>query len=101
MSSSASAYRMSGRFRGFLPVAVDVETGGFNASTDALLEIAAVVIEMSPVGQLRPGPARHESAAPIRGRPGRTLLGRRRRSRRRLAPALARAPSAGRKPNPK
>ena len=28
------------RFRGFLPVVVDVETAGFNADTDALLEIA-------------------------------------------------------------
>ena len=25
------------RFRGFLPVVVDVETGGFNSQTDALL----------------------------------------------------------------
>jgi ribonuclease T len=32
------------RFRGFLPVVVDVETGGFNAATDALLEIAAVIV---------------------------------------------------------
>ena len=31
-------------FRGFLPVVVDVETGGFNEATDALLEIAAVFI---------------------------------------------------------
>lgn len=31
------------RFRGFLPVIVDVETGGFNSETDALLEIAAVI----------------------------------------------------------
>ena len=30
------------RFRGFLPVVVDVETGGLNPETDALLEIAAV-----------------------------------------------------------
>ena len=29
---------LAGRFRGFLPVVVDVETGGFNAATDALLE---------------------------------------------------------------
>jgi len=29
------------RFRGYYPVVVDVETGGFNAETDALLEIAA------------------------------------------------------------
>ena len=27
------------RFRGFLPVVVDVETGGFNPRTDALLEV--------------------------------------------------------------
>ena len=33
------------RFRGFLPVVVDVETGGFHATTDALLEIAAVLID--------------------------------------------------------
>ena len=37
---------MADRFRGFLPVVVDVETGGFNARTDALLEIAAVLLEL-------------------------------------------------------
>ena len=46
---------IAARFRGFLPVAVDVETGGFNATTDALLEIAAVLVEMTPMGDLRPG----------------------------------------------
>lgn len=40
------------RFRGFLPVIVDVETGGFNAATDALLEIAAVTIKMNDEGLL-------------------------------------------------
>lgn len=35
---------LSERFRGFLPVVVDVETGGFNSRTDALLEIAAVLV---------------------------------------------------------
>ena len=35
---------VASRFRGFLPVVVDVETGGFNAETDALLEIAAVLL---------------------------------------------------------
>lgn len=34
---------MAQRFRGFLPVIIDVETGGFNPETDALLEIAAVI----------------------------------------------------------
>ncbi|GHC14918.1 ribonuclease T [Kushneria pakistanensis] len=45
---------MSGRFRGFLPVVVDLETGGFNARTDALLEIAAVTLTMDEQGQLLP-----------------------------------------------
>lgn len=40
------------RFRGFLPVIVDVETAGFNAETDALLEIAAVTVRMDD-GRLR------------------------------------------------
>lgn len=40
------------RFRGFLPVVVDVETGGFNARTDALLEIAAVTLHMDDRGYL-------------------------------------------------
>jgi ribonuclease T len=37
------------RFRGFLPVVVDIETAGFIAETDALLEIAAVLLERDPV----------------------------------------------------
>lgn len=43
---------MANRFRGFLPVVVDVETGGFNARTDALLEIAAVLLEFDDKGDL-------------------------------------------------
>lgn len=45
---------MARRFRGYLPVVVDVETGGFNAATDALLEIAAVTIGMDDSGYLFP-----------------------------------------------
>jgi len=48
-------HRIAARFRGFLPVVVDVETGGFNAKTDALLEIAAVIITMNDSGELVPG----------------------------------------------
>ena len=44
---------MADRFRGFLPVVVDVETGGFNARTDALLEIAAVLLTFDEQGKLR------------------------------------------------
>lgn len=45
-------YQISDRFRGFLPVIVDVETAGFNAETDALLEIAAVTVRMDSEGLL-------------------------------------------------
>ena len=44
--------RIADRFRGFLPVVVDVETGGFNAQKDALLEIAACLIRMDEFGRL-------------------------------------------------
>ena len=44
--------KMADRFRGFLPVVVDVETGGFNAKTDALLEIAAVFLHFDDQGKL-------------------------------------------------
>ncbi|WKD50484.1 ribonuclease T [Microbulbifer spongiae] len=42
------------RFRGFLPVVIDLETGGFNARTDALLEISAVLLDMHEDGRLFP-----------------------------------------------
>lgn len=38
------------RFRGFLPVVVDVETAGFNPKNDALLEIAAVILQIDEAG---------------------------------------------------
>lgn len=40
------------RFRGLLPVVVDVETTGLNPMTDALLEVAAVTIAMDEKGKL-------------------------------------------------
>jgi ribonuclease T len=46
---------MSERFRGFLPVVVDVETGGFDAERHALLEIAASPVEMDAEGRVSPG----------------------------------------------
>jgi ribonuclease T len=50
-----AAITIAERFRGFLPVVVDVETGGFNAKTDALLEIAAVMLRFDEQGNLRRG----------------------------------------------
>ena len=43
---------LSRRFRGYLPVVVDVETGGFDERTDALLQIAAVILDLDEQGQL-------------------------------------------------
>lgn len=45
---------MTNRFRGFLPVVVDVETAGFNSQTDALLEIAAVLVRYDEKGKIYP-----------------------------------------------
>jgi ribonuclease T len=47
--------RMCERFRGFLPVVVDVETGGFDWTRHALLEIAAIPVELDSDGHLVPG----------------------------------------------
>jgi len=59
--------RIGNRFRGFLPIAIDVETGGFNATTDALLELAAVMIDMTPGGELRPGATFRYHIQPFHG----------------------------------
>lgn len=55
------------RFRGFLPVALDVETAGFNAQTDALLEIACVPILMNDDGKLYQGEALNAHIEPFAG----------------------------------
>jgi ribonuclease T len=49
---AAAPPKLGHRFRGFLPVVVDVECGGFNAATDALLEIAAVILGIDEQGWL-------------------------------------------------
>jgi ribonuclease T len=67
VSATGDNHRIANRFRGFLPVAIDVETGGFNASTDALLELAAVLIEMAPGGELRPGATFRYHVQPFHG----------------------------------
>ncbi len=40
------------RFRGYLPVIIDIETAGFNPKKNALLEIAAVIVELDSNGHL-------------------------------------------------
>lgn len=46
-----SANPIGQRFRGFLPVVVDIETSGFNSKKNAILEMAAIIVEFD---------ARHE-----------------------------------------
>lgn len=58
---------MAQRFRGFLPVVVDVETGGFNAATDALLQIAAVIIDIDADGRLVRGETHAYHVKPFDG----------------------------------
>lgn len=58
---------ISDRFRGFLPVVIDVETGGFNAATDALLEMAAVTLAMDEDGILVPSEIIYHAVIPFEG----------------------------------
>jgi ribonuclease T len=58
---------ISQRFRGFLPVVIDVETGGFNSATDAILEIAATVMRMDADGDLNVVKTHAYNVAPFEG----------------------------------
>ena len=48
----ADASLMANRFRTYLPVVIDIETGGFNSKTDAVLEIAAVILAIDESGKI-------------------------------------------------
>ena len=63
----APAHRMANRFRGFLPVVVDVETGGFDCERHALLEIAAVVLRMDADGRVHSQPIVSTHVEPFPG----------------------------------
>lgn len=67
MTQAESTTEIKERFRGFLPVIIDVETGGFNATTDALLEIAATIIKMEPDGELYVDETIHYNVIPFEG----------------------------------
>ena len=51
--SPAQKQLVCSRFRGYYPVVVDVETGGFNAATNPLLEIAAATLTIAESRQWR------------------------------------------------
>lgn len=55
------------RFRGFYPVVIDVETAGFNAGINALLEIAAITLKMDNDGWLQADSTLHFHVDPFPG----------------------------------
>jgi ribonuclease T len=67
MTATAALTQLHERFRGYYPVVIDVETGGFNASTDALLEIAAITLKMDKNGWLVPDQTFHFHVSPFEG----------------------------------
>lgn len=67
MPDNSQLHSLSGRFRGFYPVVIDVETAGFNAKTDALLEIAAITLKMDKDGWLELDEKFHFHVEPFEG----------------------------------
>lgn len=64
------AYQIKDRFRGFLPVVVDVETGGFDPEQSPLLEVAMMTVAMDSRGYFSP---KELISANIRPFPGSVL----------------------------
>jgi ribonuclease T len=58
---------MSRRFRGFMPVVIDVETGGFDHKKDALLEVAAVLLCIDESGRMTTGETYSAHVEPFEG----------------------------------
>ena len=67
MTTENDAQRLKDRFRGYFPVVIDVETAGFNADTDALLEICAITLTMDEFGNLIPASTLHFHVEPFEG----------------------------------
>ncbi|HRN62577.1 MAG TPA: ribonuclease T [Luteimonas sp.] len=64
---AATPSLLTKRFRGYLPVVVDVETGGFDWNRHALLEIAAVPIDVDHHGALVLGESASTHVVPAPG----------------------------------
>lgn len=66
-TEEAKELPLSQRFRGYFPVIIDIETAGFNAQTDALLELAATMVEMNNDGDLVLSKTCHYHVMPFEG----------------------------------
>lgn len=64
---SILSMHMKKRFRGFLPVVVDVETAGVNPQKNALLEMCIVLVTMDEQGHLQRGESHFEHILPFSG----------------------------------
>lgn len=62
-----SSSGIASRFRSFLPVVVDIETGGLNASTDAVLQLAAVIVRMDEDNRMFPAGTYSTHVEPFKG----------------------------------
>ena len=67
VAPSPPASPLTRRFRGYLPVVVDVETGGFDWNRHALLEIAAVPLDVDADGALVLGESASTHVEPAPG----------------------------------
>ncbi|MGO4221756.1 ribonuclease T [Lysobacter sp. TAF61] len=65
--ASPATPTLANRFRGFLPVVVDVETGGFDWNRHALLEIAVAPIDLDANGLLVVGEITSSHVVPAAG----------------------------------
>ncbi|NDH08991.1 MAG: ribonuclease T [Gammaproteobacteria bacterium] len=62
-----NAVHMRDRFRGFLPIVVDVETSGLDPRENALLEMAVITIDLSSDHEFSIGESFSEHISPFEG----------------------------------
>jgi ribonuclease T len=67
LANNINTTKLNKRFRGYCPVVVDIETGGVNPATDAMLEIGVVTIAMDKDGILKPDKHIHHHIEPFKG----------------------------------
>lgn len=67
VSKAEQDYSIKSRFRGFLPVVVDVETAGFDPHKDALLEVAMMTVKIDENGKFVPDELFKANIRPFEG----------------------------------